>query len=213
MSRICPFCGRILLDQRLIINDLAVAAGGENAAKLLNLTVPLGGLVPGRWTSGTNAPLHRLRQLRLRAGNGRRRARHRTRLAAFHRAVHRHRCAARARRPPRRIRQPLLRRAHRQGANKSRRPQVPAVPQAVSGVSLCANDPEFPSLNGSFQMVVALDAKVERRAQKDREEDRLALWQAVLVVGTVAIVLGFLGNILREGAVRDLDALGAWWGS
>ena len=40
LSRICPFCGRILLDQRLIINDLAVAAGGENAAKLLNLTVP-----------------------------------------------------------------------------------------------------------------------------------------------------------------------------
>ncbi len=62
-------------------------------------------------------------------------------------------------------------------------------------------------------MVVALDAKVERRAQKDREEDRLALWQTVFVVGTVAIVLGFLGNILREGAVRDLDALGAWWGS
>ena len=42
MSRICPFCGRILLDQRLRINDLAVAAGGENAAKLLNLTVPPG---------------------------------------------------------------------------------------------------------------------------------------------------------------------------
>ena len=43
LSRICPFCGRILLDQRLRINDLAVAAGGENAAKLLNLTVPAKG--------------------------------------------------------------------------------------------------------------------------------------------------------------------------
>ena len=42
LSRICPFCGRILLDQRLRINDLAVAAGGENAAKLLDLTVPPG---------------------------------------------------------------------------------------------------------------------------------------------------------------------------
>ena len=40
LSIIRPFCGRILLDQRLRINDLAVAAGGENAAKLLNLTVP-----------------------------------------------------------------------------------------------------------------------------------------------------------------------------
>ena len=39
LSRIRPFCGRILLDQRLRIDDLAVAAGGENAAKLLNLTV------------------------------------------------------------------------------------------------------------------------------------------------------------------------------
>ncbi len=29
-----------MLDQRLRINDLAVATGGENAAKLLNLTVP-----------------------------------------------------------------------------------------------------------------------------------------------------------------------------
>ena len=40
LSRIRPFCGRILLDQRLRINDLAVAPGGENAAKLLNFTVP-----------------------------------------------------------------------------------------------------------------------------------------------------------------------------
>ena len=40
LSRIRPFCGRILLDQRLRINDLAVATSGENAAKLLNLTVP-----------------------------------------------------------------------------------------------------------------------------------------------------------------------------
>ena len=40
LSRIRPFCGRILLDQRLRINDLAVVAGGENAAKLLSLTVP-----------------------------------------------------------------------------------------------------------------------------------------------------------------------------
>ena len=47
LSRICPFCGRILLDQRLRINDLAVAAGGENAAKLLNLTVPLVQFGPG----------------------------------------------------------------------------------------------------------------------------------------------------------------------
>ena len=51
LSRICPFCGRILLDQRLRINDLAVAAGGENAAKLLNLTVPTGKVI-------THSPAH-----------------------------------------------------------------------------------------------------------------------------------------------------------
>ena len=33
------------------------------------------------------------------------------------------------------------------------------------------------------------------------------------VVGTVAFTMAFLGNILWEGAVRTLDALGAWWGS
>ena len=40
LSRIRPFCGRMPLELRLGINDLAAAAGGENAAKLLNLTVP-----------------------------------------------------------------------------------------------------------------------------------------------------------------------------
>ena len=54
LSRICPFCGRILLDNRLRINDLAVAAGGENAAKLLNLTVPpdTGGTAPTKPVTG-----------------------------------------------------------------------------------------------------------------------------------------------------------------
>ena len=40
LSRICPFCGRVPLNLRLGINDIAAAVGGENAAKLLNLTVP-----------------------------------------------------------------------------------------------------------------------------------------------------------------------------
>ena len=48
LSRIRPFCGRILLDQRLRINDLAVAASGENAAEPLNLTVPCSGHRAGR---------------------------------------------------------------------------------------------------------------------------------------------------------------------
>ena len=55
LSRIRPFCGKILLDQRLRINDLAVAAGGENAAKLLNLTVPHSGGV-SEWFSWLPLP-------------------------------------------------------------------------------------------------------------------------------------------------------------
>ena len=43
--------------------------------------------------------------------------------------------------------------------------------------------------------------------------ERWAFWRFVLVVGTVAFTMAFLGNFLREGAVRALDALGAWWGS
>ena len=48
LSKIRPFCGRILLDQRLRINDLAVAPSGENAAKLLNLTVPFRARIAAR---------------------------------------------------------------------------------------------------------------------------------------------------------------------
>ena len=48
VSRIRPFCGRVPLNLRLGINDLAAAVGGENAAKLLNLTVPRRGSRHGR---------------------------------------------------------------------------------------------------------------------------------------------------------------------
>ena len=41
LSRICPFCRCIPLELSLRINDLEAVAGGENAAKQLNLTVPL----------------------------------------------------------------------------------------------------------------------------------------------------------------------------
>ena len=60
LSRICPFCGRILLDNRLIINDLAVAAGGENAAKLLNLTVPSQVLTQFIHTLSPGSPPHEI---------------------------------------------------------------------------------------------------------------------------------------------------------
>ena len=51
LSRIRPFCGRVPLNLRLGLNDLAAAVGGENAAKLLNLTVPSRELLAGRSTS------------------------------------------------------------------------------------------------------------------------------------------------------------------
>ena len=40
LSRIRPFCGRILLKLRPGINDLEVVEGDENATKQLNLTLP-----------------------------------------------------------------------------------------------------------------------------------------------------------------------------
>ena len=63
------------------------------------------------------------------------------------------------------------------------------------------------ALPGNHQWVGKGTSKF--RAKEDQKHERWAFWWLVLVVGTVA----FLGNFLREGAVRALDALGAWWGS
>ena len=53
--------------------------------------------------------------------------------------------------------------------------------------------------------------ELHREIKKDQ---RWAFWLFVLMAGIVAVVGGFLQrNFLREGAVRALDALGAWWGS
>ena len=49
--------------------------------------------------------------------------------------------------------------------------------------------------------------------KKDQKDQRWAFWWLVLVVGTVAFTMAFLGNFLREIVVRILDVLGAWWGS
>ena len=55
--------------------------------------------------------------------------------------------------------------------------------------------------------------ELHREIKKDQKDQRWAFWWFVLMAGIVAVVGGFLGNFLREGAVRALDALGAWWGS
>ena len=71
--------------------------------------------------------------------------------AAFHRAAPRHRGAGHTHRPLRRLRQPLLRRAHREGATQSRRPHVLAVLCAVSTALVCGHDPNVPNLRaGTF---------------------------------------------------------------
>ena len=54
---------------------------------------------------------------------------------------------------------------------------------------------------------------LQREIKKDQKDQRWSFWWFVSVVGTVAFAGGFLGNFLREWAVRTLDALGAWWGS
>ena len=61
--------------------------------------------------------------------------------------------------------------------------------------------------------ITGLEREIKFRAEEDQKAERWAFWRFVLVVGTVAFTMAFLGNFLREGAVRALDALGAWWGS
>ena len=60
-----------------------------------------------------------------------------------------------------------------------------------------------------YSAIIAL----QREIKEDQKAARWAFWRFVLVVGTVTFIMAFLGNFLRESAVRTLDALGAWWGS
>ena len=70
------------------------------------------------------------------------------------------------------------------------------------------------STAGSCQWTInELQREIQFRAKEDQKHESWAFWWLVLVVGTVAFAMAFLGNFLREGAVRLLDALGAWWGS
>ena len=65
LSRIRPFCGRILLKLRPGINDLEVVEGDENATKQLNLTIPYGGFAAAGRRS---AELQRLPEARVTEG-------------------------------------------------------------------------------------------------------------------------------------------------
>ena len=69
------------------------------------------------------------------------------------------------------------------------------------------------NFKGEADLCYATMRELHREIKKDQKDQRWAFWRLVLVVGTVAFTGGFLGNFLREGAVRILDALGAWWGS
>ena len=69
------------------------------------------------------------------------------------------------------------------------------------------------NFKGEADLCYATMRELHREIKKDQKDQRWAFWWLVLVVGTVAFTGGFLGNFLREGGVRILDALGAWWGS
>ena len=56
-------------------------------------------------------------------------------------------------------------------------------------------------------------ARVAQGNQKDQKDQRWAFWWLVLVVGDGGLHHGFPWKFSAEGAVRALDALGAWWGS
>ena len=66
---------------------------------------------------------------------------------------------------------------------------------------------------GEADLCYATMRELHREIKKDQKAQRWAFWLFVLMAGIVAGIVVFLGNFLREGAVRALDALGAWWGS
>ena len=71
-------------------------------------------------------------------------------------------------------------------------------------------EPTLKKFKGTADLCYAAMRELHREIKKDQ---RWAFWLFVLIAGIVAVVGGFLGTFLREGAVRALDALGAWWGS
>ena len=66
---------------------------------------------------------------------------------------------------------------------------------------------------GEADLCYATMRELHREIKKDQKDQRWAFWWLVLVVGTVAVVGGFLGNFLREAAVQTIEALRTWWGS
>ena len=68
-------------------------------------------------------------------------------------------------------------------------------------------------LKSTADLCYAAMRELYREIKKDQKDQRSAFWLFVLMAGIVAVVGGFLGNFLREWAVRTLDALGAWWGT
>ena len=69
------------------------------------------------------------------------------------------------------------------------------------------------NFKGTADLCYASMRELHREIKKDKASERAAIVMFVLMAVIVAVVGGFLGNFLREGAVRALDALGAWWGS
>ena len=66
---------------------------------------------------------------------------------------------------------------------------------------------------GTADLCYAAMRELHREIKKDQKDQRWAFWLFVLMAGAVAFAGGFFWNFLREGAVRSLDALGAWWGT
>ena len=66
---------------------------------------------------------------------------------------------------------------------------------------------------GTADLCYAAMRELHREIKQDQKDQRWSFWRFVSVIGAVAFTMAFLGNFLREAAVRTLDALGAWWGS
>ena len=69
------------------------------------------------------------------------------------------------------------------------------------------------NFKGTADLCYAAMRELQREIKQDQKDERWAFWRFVLVVGTVAFTMAFLGNFLREAAVQTIEALRTWWGS
>ena len=88
-------------------------------------------------------------------------------------------------------------------ANALDRVKAAEAKYAAMGETAEKQESTLKNFKGTADLCYAAMRELHREIKKDQKDQRWAFCWLVLVVGTVAFTMAFLGNFLREGAVRS----------